>query len=191
MYIHTYICVFLRFNKKVVENVFSAKVTKLCTTHTHTCTDIQKKHARICNCLKIITILYAQFQTLAQRTQLLNLSIFTKAALLAFLIFVDIISRIFFPHLYIFSFAPCYAFGKTTCIRSCTRFCAARPKYACWSYICLACTHAATWAIPHQCCNACKWDVLTNGYFKSLLGHKWQHLIVTRCYYIKSNSARK
>lgn len=31
-------------------------------THTHTCTDIQKqKHARICNCLKIITILYAQF----------------------------------------------------------------------------------------------------------------------------------
>lgn len=37
-------CVF-RFNEKVVENVFSAKVTKLCTTHIHTQshTDMQKQ----------------------------------------------------------------------------------------------------------------------------------------------------
>lgn len=102
MYIHTHTQLHVCFPfKKVVENVFSAKVTKLCTTHTHIHASTHR-HAEASTqeqefviAYFFLLLLYAQFQTLAQRTQLLNLSIFTTAALLALGIFVVLISRNF------------------------------------------------------------------------------------------------
>lgn len=100
IYIHTHKCMCVFRLKKQQKRFQRESNQTVHYTHTHTTTH---RHAEastqeqefVTAQVFFLLLLYAQFQTLPQRTQLLNLSIFTTAALLALGIFVVLISRNF------------------------------------------------------------------------------------------------
>jgi len=114
---YTHTCVFFvptKNEKKVVENVFSAKVTKLCTTHTytHTHTDIQK-HARICNFLK--TYYYYLIRTISYayttHAKIKSIDFHYSGVARAWYICRSYFTK-FFPHLYFFHLLPATLLAK-------------------------------------------------------------------------------
>lgn len=123
MYVHIYTHKLTQLHvcfpfKKVVENVFSAKVTKLCTTHTHThkhTPTCRSKHARarICNCLVLFFTTFIRTISDAATTHAIIKSVdfYYSGVARAWYICRSYFTK-FFTHLYFFHMLPATLLAK-------------------------------------------------------------------------------